>query len=111
MLTLKQIDKIIKDGGATLTPNGSPVLYKRGYQVSKKDCYILTLNRRQIASAFDSVKKLCKRSDCVGLWIDGDKIYIDISEHINSKKQAIEQGRKNKQISIFDWATGDCIYL
>ena len=36
---------------------------------------------------------------------------IDISIKIDNKQQAIQKGLELQQISIFEWATKNCIYL
>ena len=46
-----EVRKIIKNGGATLNRKGEAVSFSRGYQVSKKDCYIIT-----IESGFSAIK-------------------------------------------------------
>ena len=51
-----EIEKIIKSGGATLNKSGAAVSYKRGYQVSARDCFILDAeNVERIAAAINSL--------------------------------------------------------
>ena len=38
----------------------------------------------------------------IGLWINNNKIFVDISININSKKDAIKQGIKQNQYAIYD---------
>lgn len=112
MLKLNTLKSIINNGGATLNKNGVQVNYKKGYQVSKKDCYILKLNNLQ--NILQHTKKLLKeinKNEFVGLWVDNNKIYIDISIKIDNKKQAISQGLTLNQISIFNWYNKKCINL
>ena len=107
-MTRYDIEKIIKEGGATLTADGAPVTFPRGYQVSKKDCYCLTVgNVRAIVRAVNKVLKELKPGDFCGIWIDGEGFaYIDISEHIARKRDALRLGRERHQKSIYEWRTG-----
>ena len=107
----KTLLQIIDNGGATLSKNGLQVNFLRGYQVSKKDGY--QLKTKEFEKILRSVNYLLSRvngDEFVGIWIDSGVAYIDISEHINSKKTALRVGRERAQISIFDWQNGDCIY-
>ena len=108
----QQLLQIIKDGGATLNKDGAPVNFENGYQVSTKDCYTIEIgNARKILRAVNKLLRGVGVGEFVGVWIDGGKAYIDISQHITGKAYAVELGRRNRQISIFDWAKNRCIYL
>lgn len=41
---------------------------------------------------------------------DGGRAYVDISERIARKRDALKLGRALGQISIFDWNSKSCIY-
>jgi hypothetical protein len=111
-LNAETLKKIIDDGGATLDHSGAPVSFRTGYQVSKKDCYILKVkNIKAILKAVNKLLNGCKFGEFVGLWVDDEKIYIDISEHIKNYKNAFKVGTARKQLSVFDWAANNCIYL
>ena len=107
------ISNIIANGGATLDRNGASVNFKSGYQVSRKDCY--TLNAEKITDVKKAVEKVLKRIGhesglYCGVWVDSGLVYIDISERIKSRKKALNVGKARKQISVFDWRAGDCVY-
>ena len=107
------ISNIIANGGATLDRNGASVNFKNGYQVSRKDCY--TLNAEKITDVKKAVEKVLKRIShesglFCGVWIDSGLVYIDISERIKSRKKALNVGKARKQISIFSWSSGNCVY-
>ena len=103
--------KIIQNGGATLDDSGRPVSYRRGYQVSKKDCYILNARHtNKILKAVNGILNSLKPGEFCGLWVDGGRVYVDISERITSKRAALKLGRERAQISIFDWRTGAAIF-
>lgn len=108
----KTLLEIIKNGGATLNCDGEAVNFKNGYQVSKKDCYILKVsNIKKILQAVNSLLKSTKKGDFIGIWVNDGYIYIDISEKIKNLKRAMILGKARKQKSIYNWATGDCIAL
>ena len=43
------------------------------------------------------------------VWIDGGKAYIDCSEYVSTKKQALKVGKERKQLSIWDWKNSNAI--
>lgn len=103
--------KIIQNGGAMLDDSGRPVSFKRGYQVSKKDCYILNVRHtNKILKAVNGILNGLKPGEFCGLWVDGGRVYVDISERIPNRRAALKLGRERAQISIFDWRTAACIY-
>lgn len=103
--------EIIGNGGATLDGTGRAVDFKKGYQVSKRDCYILTVrNTSKILRAVNEVLNGLQRGEYCGIWIDDGRAYIDVSERITNRRAALRCGKARKQISIFDWSTKSCIY-
>lgn len=109
-MTKNDLTKILRAGGATLSASGEAVEYSRGYQVSVCDLLIIDTNREAEAVAFINSQPLAK-GECLGLWVDAGKLYIDKSKHYNSKAEAIKQGNATNQISIFNWSNKTCIYL
>ena len=105
------VKKIIKDGGATLNKSGAAVSFRRGYQVSARDCFVLDVeNVERIAAAVSDLLQEIERGQFVGVWIDGGRAYIDISERIPNQARALEIGRERKQISVYAWSSGACLY-
>ena len=103
--------KIIQNGGATLDGSGRAVSFRRGYQVSKKDCYILnTRHTNKILKAVNGILNSLKPGEFCGVWVDGGRVYVDISERIPRKRDALKIGRERAQISVFDWRTGAAIF-
>ena len=110
---MKRIDllKILKDGGATLDASGAAVSFRRGYQVSKRDCFTLSVRHtNKILRAVRSVLVDLKAGEYCGIWVDGGRVYVDISERIPNRRAALKLGRERAQISIFDWRAAACIY-
>lgn len=101
---------IIENGGATLDKNGFEVNYLRGYQVSKHDIAILKVSEAEkIARTISKLLKRIARNEFVGVWVNEGRVYVDISEHVNSQGAAVRIGRARRQISVYEWATGNCI--
>lgn len=110
MLSIKKLKKIINDGGATLRRDGVAVKYNSGYQVSRRDCYIIDItDTMKLSEAVNTVLSMLNRGEFCGIWINDGKAYIDISIRIADKGEALNMGRELNQISIYEWATGDCI--
>ena len=105
-------DDAIKNGGLTVNKSGLAVEFKKGYQVSKKDCFIISIDKKaECLKAIKNILDKITNDEFCGLWIAGGKLYADISINILNRKKAVEMGEKLKQVSIFDWATKSCINL
>ena len=104
------IYNIIKNNGVTLNHDGDAITFSKGYQVSKKDLYVIDVkNINKIVKAIKTALKACDRGECVGVWIDNGFAYIDKSECIKGLKKALQFATARRQLSIFDWSTGECI--
>lgn len=111
-MKLNTLKQILNNGGATLNKQQKQVNYKRGYQVSKKDCYILSIDHTNlILQAVNNLQKTIAKNEFVGLWVDQGLVYIDISIKFYNLQNAVDYGKALDQISIFDWANKTCIYL
>lgn len=103
--------EVIENGGATLNKRGDVVNFETGYQVSKKDCYTINAGSvDKIARAINYLLRRVSGSEFVGVWINDGMAYIDISERIESKQEALRLGDERGQKSVYDWAKCDCIY-
>lgn len=110
-MKLKTIKNIINNNGATLNKDGKAVNFASGYQVSKKDCFILSINNTNaILDAINNILNTINQNEFCGIWIENDNAYIDISIKIDALDDALKLGKELKQISIFDWNTKNCIY-
>ena len=96
------------NNGATLDKQGNELHYANGYQVSAEDLEIIPAYRLTKKHLLDMLAKIPNGSN-LGIWIDNGKAYIDRSARISNKRLALKVGRELNQISIYDWATGDCI--
>ena len=100
MNIITTLHTMCEDGGATLR-KGEPVQYATGYQVGLRG-----KKTRNIEIALDTVLKWGGNA---GLWKHHGFWYIDESVHIDTLAEAMELGRKYNQLSIYDWATGECL--
>lgn len=81
------------------------------YGYDYKDCFIFTAgNAKKIAHAVSKILKSLTADEFCGIWIDGGRAYVDISERIRDRRAALKVGRERAQISIFDWRTGAAIF-
>lgn len=114
-MTLEDIKRIIKNEGATLDYNYNNFESDRGYMVSLKGQEV-KVNKNDIENIKKEIEKKRefikdKKGLYVGLWLDGDIMYIDVSIHIVNYLRALEVARKNEQKAIYDLQKNDSIYL
>ena len=105
MFTLKGIKL---NNGATIQKDGTLCNYAKGYQVSKNDLYVkkaYKLTKRELLDILNTLTN----GECLGVWIDSGLAFVDISECISTKKQALKIGKQRKQLSVYNWKTGECI--
>lgn len=106
---MKMTLKAIKDNkGATLNNNGEAVTYKTGFQVSKRDLY--TMPAKQLTKRLiDATLAVLRDDEYLGIWIDGGRAYVDMSERINNRVHALKVGRDRKQLSVWAWKKGEAV--
>lgn len=105
MFKLKDIKA---NAGATLNKQGESLSYSKGYQVSEKDLLIIPAYKLRKAQLIDMLNAL-DNGKCLGVWIDNGKAYIDCSEYIRTKREALKLGKQRKQISIWGWKASEAI--
>lgn len=116
MENIKQlINKAIKNGGLTLAKDLEESTEKKGFYVSMLG-YEKTFKIEQVEEIQKTIKEYQQKiknnkNVFIGLWIDSDLFYIDISKNYKNKQQAIKQGIKNKQLAIYDIEKNSNIYL
>ena len=108
-ITKATIDSILRNGGATINCYGERVQMKSGYQVSKQDLVILPIDEfnKYIIKAL--IKMLMSRGEYLGVWVDGGKVYIDVSCRVATKRDAMQMGRDLNQLSVLRWADMECL--
>ena len=101
-VTLKDLLALEEDGGMTLE-NGICIIHKRGYQVATEG--------KETRSARIALKYIEEYNGNCVVWYSKRIFYIDRSHYISNKKDAIKIGRAHNQQSIYNWKTGECLYL
>ena len=96
------------NNGATLNKQGESLSYAKGYQVSEQDLEIIPAYKLTKKHLIDMLNRL-PMGKCLGVWIDNGKAYIDCSEYVNTKKQALKLGKQRKQLSVWNWKAGEAI--
>ena len=114
-MELEDIKRIIKDEGATLDYNYNDFKSDRGYMVSIKGQEV-KVNKNDIKGIKREIDKKRefignKKGLYIGLWLDSDIMYIDVSIHIIDYLEALEIARNNEQLAIYDLKNNDSIYL
>lgn len=109
------IKEIIKNGGATLTSDLEVASVKSGFMVSILG-YEKTFEYNDAEGINNYVKNLqskigSKEGYYIGLWTYENQLYVDVSINILDKVDALEFGKKNKQIAIYEVLTGANIPL
>lgn len=114
-MELKDIKKIIKNGGATLTKELKQAELVNGFMVSLEgaESQVQGDDYNAIKKAIEEKQAIIKdRNDLyIGLWLDDNIMYVDISININDKIEALEFAKYNRQLAIFDLVNNDSIYL
>lgn len=114
-MELEELKKIIKNGGATLTKELKKASLTSGFMVSLEGTETQTKgdDYQAIMKAIEEKQEIIKDSKnlFIGLWLDGGIMYVDVSINIIDKVEALEFGKYNKQLAIFDLINNDSIYL
>lgn len=107
------LNEIIKKGGATLDAELKNINRKNGFMVS-----ILGTEKTFKLNELDELEKnimiyknKLNKNEFIGIWLDNNIIYLDISKHYNNKRIALDIALKNKQIAIYDIKNDESIYL
>lgn len=109
--------KVLKDGGITLTSRLVQVKKQRGFFVSIESgnfvIPFLKFTPDSLQNAINELNPYLLKGRFIGVWLDktNQKIYIDISEWIQDRKEAIQRGIDEGQIAIWDIEKGQEIYL
>lgn len=114
-MKLEDIKRIIENKGETLNKELKKADINRGFMVSLEGTETQTKgdDYQAIKKAIEEKQGIIKDSNnmYIGLWLDSDIMYIDISINIIDKVEALEFGKYNKQLAIYDLKNNDSIYL
>ena len=116
------VDTAVKGGGFTYNPirmkGRTPP--KNGFALSlRKDTEkVIDLNAKREAIKAEMVQyvrshweTIKAQGNYLGGWIDRGKLYIDISNVVANKDEAIKKARKADQLAIFDLGKGETIEI
>ena len=105
---VKNINNIIKEGGATIDKEGNTAQLKSGYYASVEGME-QTISLKNIDFEIlknDIIQKLIYintyKNMFLGFWVDQNILYVDISKHFIQKRDAINFGIKNDQKAIYN---------
>lgn len=101
MINIRTLKKLGNNDGLTLK-NGKPIVYKSGWQVATEG-----FETTDIREAMNLIKAY--GGNC-GVWLENGIYYIDKSHRVNTKREALEIGRKCHQISILKWTNMSLAY-
>jgi hypothetical protein len=109
---LNVFNHIVEHGGATYNMITGELNPNSGYMVGQKEferifdfCRNPNIFSEQVKSYLTKkvIDQLICRSDIyLGFWVKDDKIYFDIIWRMTDRNEAILEGRRNKQIAIYD---------
>ena len=112
------LNKILENGGFTLqgvTLKDVSQGYACALQGHEKIIELKDISEEVISEYMDAKSELVQgnKNLCFGAWHDTqtDKIYLDLSEVLPSKKVALKKAYKRDQLAIFDLSTFESIYL
>ena len=101
MINIRTIRKLTNNGGITLKA-GTPITYKSGWQVADYG--------EEAHSAEECIKIVRAMNGNCGVWYSEGVYYIDHSYRVNTKREAMEIGRRHNQISVLCWRTMGLAY-
>lgn len=107
------LNYINNNGGITLNKESKKAELKRGFMVSLYGSEYKTNNKKEVLKKINEYINNIqdKKGLFVGVWLDGGFYYVDYSINIIDKVEALEFGKKNKQISIYNIKDNSYLYL
>jgi hypothetical protein len=108
-------ETILSNGGATIKSRTmAAVSPKRGYAVgATKETAIrlpITASDKSLAEALFLIwYRFGTRH--LGAWVEGDTIHLDPTTIVRNKRDALNLGRENRQIAIYDLRKGETITI
>lgn len=97
----EKLEALKNNDGMTLK-DYKEITYKTGYQVA--DYGVECRNAQEALRAVQDMDGNC------GIWYSDGIYYVDHSYRVNTKKQALADGKKYNQISVLKWADMSLVY-
>ena len=101
MINVRTIRKLQNNDGLTLKA-GKIITYKTGWQVAD--------HGYELRTAEEAIACVRELSGNCGIWYADGIYYVDHSFRINTKREALQIGRKYSQISIWGWKSQKLAY-
>jgi len=102
------LDLLRSNKGFTATHKGTPINYALGYIVSREG-YETKIDANDISKIEKTIKgysELAKEQHAnIGAWLDGEHVYIDLSERIFDRALAFRYAAERKQKAIYNCKT------
>lgn len=107
------IEEIKENSGGTYNKELKSINVKSGYMVSLQGYEVKSRTDEETEQAIIKNMEIIKGLDnaYLGTWIDEGIVYIDISVLVENKEDALELGKINNQIAIYDIQNNESIYL
>lgn len=101
---IKTIEAIVnlKESEGLTIKNYQSITYKSGWQVAD---YGVECDNVQ-----DAITAIARYNGNCGVWLEKGIYYIDHSFRVNTKREALEVGRKYNQISVLSWSNMKVVY-
>ncbi len=113
-------DSVKASGGGSFYFDGTPRVLNSGFSSSLSGFEtILKLKGLTPVNLVNALNELARKVEDVvdhkthmlGVWVDSDNLYIDLSVQYQDIQAALVSGRENEQIAIWDNAKGEEIRL
>lgn len=116
MLTPHQLKKAIAQGGMTLDNNLEPLKIDHGYCVCilgfSKKFFLSKISLFQLYNVIlDYKKNILPQNYCLGIFMEGNLVWVTSNKILEEKDKAIQLGILNKQDSIYDFYNQRIIYI
>lgn len=101
------------NGGITLNKEGKKARLTDGFMASLYGTEYKTENKKEVLEKVNEYigNIQDKNGLYVGVWLEDGYYYVDYSINIIDRVEALEFGKKNKQISIYDIKEDKCLYI
>ena len=96
-MDMLELIKSLQDNDGFTVKNGKIIRYKSGWQVG-----IIGIE----CTRPDNVLRAMEKPGNYGVWFSNGIYYLDKCKRVNTKKEALEIGRKYHQQSVYNWKNG-----
>jgi len=105
-------DHINANGGATVArATGTLVTFDAGYQVALAgaETVVGAVTVEALRDYISSVRDVMPQAPFYGFWVDGGRLFSDLSVHVEDRAEALRMGAAESQIAVWDWAAFDAV--